>query len=87
MSFLTSLSAGNSATEPDLYGAEFAGFLPAYPVCMPHDRWGDRGGGGGEVREYMRCENIGLNPFLHRKKIDKNVIIKEARQTLAGDSC
>ncbi|XP_040002769.1 uncharacterized protein LOC120800608 isoform X2 [Xiphias gladius] len=40
--------SGNSATEPDLYGAEFAGFLPAYPVCMPHDRWGDRGGGGGE---------------------------------------
>ncbi|XP_056228773.1 uncharacterized protein LOC130166936 isoform X3 [Seriola aureovittata] len=40
---------GNRGTEPELNAAESSGFLSAYPVCMSHDRWGERGGGGEEA--------------------------------------
>ncbi|XP_039651653.1 uncharacterized protein LOC120556253 isoform X1 [Perca fluviatilis] len=34
--------SGNSEAEPELYGAESSGFLPAYPVCVSRDRWEER---------------------------------------------
>ncbi|XP_034448169.1 HMG box-containing protein 4-like isoform X1 [Hippoglossus hippoglossus] len=40
--------SGVSGTEPDNYGADF---LSAVPVCEPHDRWRERGGGGGRGGE------------------------------------
>ncbi|XP_051239837.1 uncharacterized protein LOC127354160 isoform X2 [Dicentrarchus labrax] len=36
--------SGNSGAEHELCEVESSGFLPAYPVCVPQDRWGIKGG-------------------------------------------
>ncbi|XP_042341749.1 uncharacterized protein LOC121942570 [Plectropomus leopardus] len=36
-------NCGDSGVEPELYGLESSSVLPEYPVCVPRDRWEEKG--------------------------------------------